>query len=86
MFLGLRPLEALWLLIALVIVGQQIIVRDGVFDPVAFAAAAFFVGLIPAGRGDKKRQESSDDTPISQLAKKLMESQSKSRKKEDEDP
>ena len=45
MFLGLRPLEVLWLLIALVIIGQQIIVRDGVFDPVAFAAAAFFIGL-----------------------------------------
>lgn len=85
MFLGLRPLEVLWLLIALVIIGQQIIVRDGVFDPVAFAAAAFFIGLIPAGRGDKKRQDSSGDTPISQLVKKLMESQSKSKKDEDQE-
>lgn len=85
MFLGLRPLEVLWLLIALVIIGQQIIVRDGVFDSVAFAAAAFFIGLIPAGRGDKKRQDSSGDTPISQLVKKLMESQSKSKKDEDQE-
>lgn len=65
MFLGLRSLEFVYLAIAIAIVGQQLIVREGVFDPIAFAAIAFFVGLIPVGRADKKKNEEDDSLPPS---------------------
>lgn len=61
MFLGLKPLELFYLAIAVAIVGQQLIVRRGAFDPVALAAIIFFVGLIPAGRGDDKKKGDDDD-------------------------
>lgn len=65
MFLGLKPLEFIYLAIVVAIVGQQLIVRKGAFDPIAFAAIAFFVGLIPVGRADKKKNDEDDDTPPS---------------------
>lgn len=74
MFLGLKPLEFVWLLVALTIVGQQLIVRKGAFDPTAFAAVAFFVGLIPAGRADKRKTgQDSAEAPISKLREKLAD-------------
>lgn len=50
----LKPLEFVYLAIALAIVVQQIVVRHGAFDPVAAGLASLFIGLIPAGRRDKK--------------------------------
>lgn len=50
----LRPLEFVYLLVALAIVVHQMVERKGVFDPVALAAIAFFIGLIPANRADSK--------------------------------
>lgn len=50
----LKPVEYVYLAIALAIIAQQILVRDGSFDPVASGVALAFLGLIPAGRVDKK--------------------------------
>ena len=63
--LGLKPIERLYLLVALAIVAQQLIVLDGHFDPIAFAAIAFFIGLIPAGRADKGKKGDDDPQPPS---------------------
>lgn len=50
----LRPVEYVYLAIALAIIAQQILVRDGSFDPVASGVALAFLGLIPAGRVDRQ--------------------------------
>lgn len=50
----LKPVEFVYLAIALAIVVQQIVVRHGAFDPVAAGLASLFIGLIPAGRRDRK--------------------------------
>lgn len=50
----LKPLEFFYLVIAVAIIGQQIVVRHGSFDPVATGAALSFLALIPAGRVDRK--------------------------------
>lgn len=50
----LKPVEFVYLVIALAIVIQQIVVRHGEFDPVAAGLASLFIGLIPAGRRDRK--------------------------------
>jgi hypothetical protein len=50
----LKPVEFVYLAIALAIVIQQIVVRHGAFDPVAAGLASLFIGLIPAGRRDRK--------------------------------
>jgi hypothetical protein len=63
----LRPLEFLYLLIAIAIVAQQMVVRGGQFDPVALAAVAFFIGLIPANRADKQDDGEDDVVPIWRL-------------------
>lgn len=62
MRLGLKPLEQIYLLAALAIVVQQMIVGHGHFDPVAVGAIGLFVGLIPASRKDRKTGEETDET------------------------
>jgi hypothetical protein len=50
----LRPIEYVYLLVALAIVAQQLIVRRGEFDPIALGAVALFISLIPGGRVDRR--------------------------------
>lgn len=59
MILGLTPVERIWLACALIITGQQLV--RGSWDPVAVAAIAAFIGLIPTGRADRKKNR--DDPP-----------------------
>lgn len=69
----LRPLEYVWLFVALAIVAQQLVVRKGAFDPVAAATIVFFIGLIPAGRVDRPGGNGvGDETPIQRLVRALM--------------
>lgn len=73
--MNLRPIEYIYLLIALAIVAQQLVVRRGVFDPVAAATVAFFIGLIPAGRVDLKSSDedgSVRETPLARFLRLLM--------------
>ena len=74
--MNLRPIEYIYLFIALVIVAQQLIVRRGVFDPVAAATVAFFIGLIPAGRVDLKSSEEDgaerQETPLARFLRLIM--------------
>jgi hypothetical protein len=51
----LKPVEFVYLAIAMAIVIQQIVVRHGEFDPVAAGLASLFIGLIPAGRRDRTK-------------------------------
>lgn len=63
----MKPIELVYLGVALLIVAQQLIVRKGEFDPVALGAIALFVGLVPAGRADRKKNtgnEASSDPSI----------------------
>lgn len=71
MIFGLKSLELVYLLVALTIVGQQLVVRQGIFDPTALAAIAFFVGLIPAGRADK-RSNGDSVSPIQRALKRFL--------------
>jgi hypothetical protein len=73
MFLGLKPLEFVYLAIAIVIVGQQLVVRGGQFDPIAFAAIAFFIGLIPVGRADRKKNSEESRPPSAQVGDTLQD-------------
>lgn len=68
----LRPLEFVYLLVALAIVAQQLIVRQGEFDPVALAAIAFFIGLIPANRVDSKDAGEDDLDQAESLIARLI--------------
>lgn len=74
MFIGLKPLELVYLMIAIGIVAQQLIVRKGAFDPVAFAAIAFFVGLIPVGRADKHNDDLPPSRKLGSTMKKALKS------------
>jgi hypothetical protein len=67
----LRPVEYVYLLIALAIVGQQILERQGSFDPVASGVALAFIGLIPAGRLDRKAGDGGGESLLVRLLRAL---------------
>lgn len=67
----LKPVEFVYLAIALAIVVQQIVVRHGAFDPVAAGLASLFIGLIPAGRRDRKVNGGTQDSILIRLLRAL---------------
>jgi hypothetical protein len=63
----LRPVEYVYLVFALAIVVQQIAVQGGSFDPVASGVALAFIGLIPAGRLDRKANAGAGESLLVRL-------------------
>jgi hypothetical protein len=63
----LRPVEYVYLAISLAIVVQQLAVAGGTFDPVASGVALAFIGLIPAGRLDRRASDGGQESLLVRL-------------------
>jgi hypothetical protein len=72
----LKPVEFVYLAIALAIVVQQIIVRHGAFDPVAAGLASLFIGLIPAGRRDRKTKDGDSPSLLVRIIRAIQNDES----------
>lgn len=78
----LKPVEFVYLAIALAIVIQQIVVRHGEFDPVAAGLASLFIGLIPAGRRDRKVNGGSVPSMLARILRAIQNSDDDERKED----